>query len=236
MADKYSPSVVEALTQALAAPAGLPLLAAKSQPGLFPATTLGKAASAKAVELGLLEPHGRGYRCTERGRHYLLEAESPKQLLADFLRILEAQHQHWLDLTRQTIQLGETLGGLREALGFAMPKVQQARIAADLPSEAIADRLRLWASQQESSRDCPLPELYRAVQPSGLGCFHDALRSLHAANRIYLHPWTGPLYAMPEPAFALLIGHEIAYYASPRRTERNLDFERRPTLAASASP
>ena len=28
--------------------------------------------------------------------------------------------------------------------------------------------------------------------------------------------WTGPLYAIPEPPLALLVGHEIAYYASPR--------------------
>jgi len=31
-------------------------------------------------------------------------------------------------------------------------------------------------------------------------------------------PWTGPLYDLPEPHFALLVGHEVAYYASSRRT------------------
>jgi hypothetical protein len=46
------------------------------------------------------------------------------------------------------------------------------------------------------------------------------LRSLHDRERIYLHPWTGPLYALPEPAFALLIGHEVAYYASLRNDKR----------------
>jgi hypothetical protein len=49
-----------------------------------------------------------------------------------------------------------------------------------------------------------------------IGQFHDGLRQLHDEGKIYLHPWTGPLYAMPEPPLALLAGHEIAYYASQR--------------------
>ena len=49
-----------------------------------------------------------------------------------------------------------------------------------------------------------------------VGLFHDALRQLHEDHQVYLHPWTGPLYALPEPAFALLVGHEVAYYASIR--------------------
>lgn len=68
-------------------------------------------------------------------------------------------------------------------------------------------------------QDCPLPELYRKLEPGArlsIGHFHDCLRRLHEENQIYLHPWTGPLYALPEPAYALLVGHEIAYYASVR--------------------
>jgi hypothetical protein len=65
-----------------------------------------------------------------------------------------------------------------------------------------------------------LPELYRSLStredPPTIGAFHDALRELVAAHRIYLHPWTGPLYALPEPTCALLVGHNIAYYASAR--------------------
>ena len=44
----------------------------------------------------------------------------------------------------------------------------------------------------------------------------DGLRKLHQQEQIYLHPWTGPLYDLPEPALALLVGHEVAYYASRR--------------------
>jgi hypothetical protein len=54
------------------------------------------------------------------------------------------------------------------------------------------------------------------VQSLTIGLFHDGLRGLCEAQCIYLHPWTGPLYDMPEPALALLVGHEIAYYASFR--------------------
>jgi hypothetical protein len=49
-----------------------------------------------------------------------------------------------------------------------------------------------------------------------IGQFQDGLRRLLDAGHIYLHPWTGPLYDIPEPPYALLIGHEIAYYASIR--------------------
>jgi hypothetical protein len=67
-----------------------------------------------------------------------------------------------------------------------------------------------------------LPELYRQARRAdpglSLGAFHDGLREFHAAGRLYLHPWTGPLYEIPEPACALLVGHEVAYYASPRRS------------------
>ena len=51
----------------------------------------------------------------------------------------------------------------------------------------------------------------------GSPLFRDtALRRLHAEERIYLHPWTGPLCELPQPPLALLVGHEIAYYASAR--------------------
>ena len=83
-------------------------------------------------------------------------------------------------------------------------------------AEVVLARLADWSGS--AGEDCPLPELLRSLndpQPS-LGEFHDCLRKLHADGAIYLHPWTGPLYAVPEPACALLVGHGIAYYASIR--------------------
>ena len=91
--------------------------------------------------------------------------------------------------------------------------------SADLQTILLA-RLTEW-QPSAAGEDCPLPELFHRAQTtvSGLtiGGFHDALRRLHDAGQVYLHPWTGPLHALPEPPFALLVGHEIAYYASPRQ-------------------
>jgi hypothetical protein len=89
----------------------------------------------------------------------------------------------------------------------------------DPTTDWLAD-LRAHLADWDGPGDCPLPELYRrlrAEHPSlTIGQFHDGLRELHDREQVYLHPWTGPLYAMPEPAFALLVGHEVAYYASER--------------------
>src|SRR5207247_10526757 len=87
-------------------------------------------------------------------------------------------------------------------------------------SDDLCDHLSRWHDSVPG--DCPLPELYRRLLDAHsdltIGRFHDGLRALHDRECVYLHPWTGPLYALPEPAFALLIGHEVAYYASERRS------------------
>jgi hypothetical protein len=84
---------------------------------------------------------------------------------------------------------------------------------------AVMACLAKW-NTPNATEDCPLPELYRqanaAIAAWSIGQFHDLLRRLQETNRIYLHPWTGPLYEMPQPPFALLVGHEVAYYASVR--------------------
>jgi hypothetical protein len=84
---------------------------------------------------------------------------------------------------------------------------------------AVLSHLGRWQSSG-ATEDYPLAELFRHLQAGipglTIGRFHDALRDLHDADRIYLHPWTGPLYDLPEPAFALLVGHLVASYASAR--------------------
>ena len=63
-----------------------------------------------------------------------------------------------------------------------------------------------------------MPELYRSAAGGlSIGAFHDVLRRLEESGQIYLHPWTGPLSAIPKPPYALLVGHMVAYYASLRR-------------------
>jgi hypothetical protein len=88
------------------------------------------------------------------------------------------------------------------------------------PGDAILAVLRQWPTG--ANEDCSLPELYRKASEKcpGLtvGAFHDCLRDLSSRECIHLHPWTGPLYGMPEPPFALMDGHTVAYYASLRPT------------------
>jgi hypothetical protein len=86
-------------------------------------------------------------------------------------------------------------------------------------ANATLECLQAW----RDAGDCPLPVLFKNVQAvcPGLssGAFHDALRLLSDRSAIHLHPWTGPLYELPEPTLALLSGHEIAYYASVREQD-----------------
>ncbi|HEY2786070.1 MAG TPA: hypothetical protein VGJ05_13970 [Fimbriiglobus sp.] len=100
--------------------------------------------------------------------------------------------------------------------GVAMVRTPTRKTTDSLAATILA-RLADWSSTAGAGQDCPLPDLYRSLTVCDdltVGRFHDGLRSLHAEKKVYLHPWTGPLYAMPEPAFALLVGHDVSYYAS----------------------
>ncbi|HYH63139.1 MAG TPA: hypothetical protein VD866_00425 [Urbifossiella sp.] len=228
MADKLTQQLVDALSRAAADPVGMPLVASKAEPGLFPAVPAGKTAAQKAVADGLLKPTdarakpGRElYTLTDAGWAFLLAAANPKQVLEDFVRVLEARQSEVNDLLAAARRMADSLGGLREAVGRVLPKVTTNRVASEAmtpPPADLADillnRLTDWAAT--AGEDCPLPDLYRRAGAASVGAFHDALRRLHDRGAVYLHPWTGPLYALPEPAFALLIGHGVAYYASIR--------------------
>ena len=264
MADKLTPLIVAALTRAAAAPGGTPLIGTKSDPGLFPPTTAAKPAAKKAVEDGLLSgvgPAGKLYAATDKGLEFLLAESSPKQVLEDFCRVLEAREGEAGELLTATRRMADNLAGLKAAVSAVLPRVTSERLVAgrerqrpgsypvaDAPGPpngdstmtatlaapaavAVADpsddlaemvlaRLADWAASAAAGQDCPLPELYRSLSlrepPPSIGTFHDCLRQLHTAGRVYLHPWTGPLYALPEPAYALLAGHNVAYYASTR--------------------
>jgi hypothetical protein len=144
------------------------------------------------------------------------------------LESLKSNAEKVLHLFPTTGANGSPAGGSLNALFTQFLKeTRQATPADPAPSaEApppcgdLLEPLARWQSTSGAAEDCPLPELFRQVQantPSlSIGVFHDELRRLHDAGRIYLHPWTGPLYELPEPPYALLVGHEIAYYASLR--------------------
>jgi hypothetical protein len=251
LADKLSQLVLDALTRAALAPGGTPLTGTKSAPGLFPATAVAKQAAQKARDDGLIrqvaaDPKGKPdrdlYAATLAGIEFLLQLTSPKQVLDDLARAVEARHAQfteWLTVARDT---HAELSAVREILAQVVPKLgEPAASAAGYFTHPAADAagspdflpdLRSLLADWDEAGDCPLPELYRRLRATtrsagtppalSIGQFHDGLRELHDREQVYLHPWTGPLYALPEPAFALLVGHEIAYYASLRSSHLSL--------------
>ena len=238
MADKHAPLILEALTRAASEPGGLPPHAARGEVGLFPNTATGKAAARRCLDEKMLQAlpaqsNGKPREIctiTDRGLRHLTEQVSPKKLLEDFVRILEERRGQVEELLATVGRMAQNIDGLKATVSAILPQVQSARLPvpvnrlvdsfrpADEIAAAIQTHLADWRS--EAARDCPLPELYRAVScghpTCTVGLFHDALRTLHDAGRVYLHPWTGPLYAVPEPAYALMAGHNVAYYASAR--------------------
>lgn len=258
MADKITQQIIDALTKVAAVPGGLPLYASKTDAGLFPNTTAAKPAAQKCMTDGLIRMVGtetKGkitrdlYGITEAGWEFLLAAVNPKQVLEDFVRVLEARQGEVGELLDTARRMADSLQGLKEAVARVLPTVSMTRIGPALRSTnstalrsasrlngvpepvscaiavmeadlapAILARLTDWSGT--AGEDCPLPELFRSLSrlesPPTIGEFHDCLRRLHADGAIYLHPWTGPLYAIPEPAYALLVGHGIMYYASAR--------------------
>lgn len=249
MADRSSALLITALTRAAAESSGLPLHGTRNQPGLFPNTALGKQAAQRCQDEGLLqvralEGNGRSTpvgTITEKGMSYLLGQVSPRQVLEDCVRILEERESQIEELLEGVRQSQSTLESLRKTINavlsrlhapqtdlkalfaeFRQDKASSSSAASRDLSAAIMDELRHW-EQSGAQEDYPMPELYRQLERSHpertIGQFHDSLRQLQRDQRIYLHPWTGPLYEIPQPPFALLVGHEIAYYASLRKDE-----------------
>jgi hypothetical protein len=266
VADKLTQQLTDALARAAAHPAGLPLFAGKADPGLFPNTAAARPAAQKCVAENLVRPAGPDpsaraprdlYALSDAGWEFLLAQVNPKQVLEDFVRVLEARRGEVGELLATARRMADNLQGLKDAVARVLPAVTAARIAAPfsrdpkgsatealaLRSEDSASRLngvlepdpapvtvavldaepdlaaavlaRLADWSGAAGEDCPLPELYRGLSPAPtIGRFHDCLRGLQADGAVYLHPWTGPLYAMPEPTYALLAGHGVAYYAS----------------------
>jgi hypothetical protein len=225
VADKSAQLVLDALGRAVAEPAGAPLHSGRNSPGLFPASALGRQAAQRCKDEGLLrvvgsEPRGRSSEevcaLTDRGLDYLLAQAGALEVLEDLVRAAEAREAQMEELVRAARQTQASCAGLRE---LARKVLDQAHGLTPRCAGALLDHLGRWRASGASG-DCPLPELYRAARTTDpdltVGQFHDALRRLHDEGSIYLHPWTGPLYDLPEPPLALLVGHEVAYYASLR--------------------
>ncbi|MEZ6141104.1 MAG: hypothetical protein R3B84_11085 [Zavarzinella sp.] len=244
MSDKSTRMILDALSKAVSEPAGFALFATKGEPGLFPANTTARFAADQAKNAGWLQVISEDTRgkqpveictITPAGREYLVAQSNPTQLLEDCVRVLELKSEELANI-QGTLQHLETaisslkllvtdcISQLATDRKIAVPsRPTQVVDQAAKPMEAlpgfVMNQLKQWAMGDRTSPDYPLPQLYQAVttqQHISIGAYHDLLRGMHQQAQIYLHPWTGPLYTLPEPQFALLVGHEVAYYASQR--------------------
>jgi hypothetical protein len=244
VADKSTQPILDALSRAVAEPAGVPLFGNKSAPGLFTTTAAARQLAQRCKEEGYLRVlHNKtlGKRTveictvTEKGLAHLLSQVSPRQVLEELVRTLEARQATIGELVVVARQWQSGVEGLQVTIEEVLRQIHRPACSAgpapsgngsDVWLAAVVAHLAQWQASRASG-DCPLPELYRQAQRAAadltLGHFHDGLRKLHDQARIYLHPWTGPLYEIPEPAYALLIGHEIAYYASLRGQQGDTD-------------
>lgn len=234
MADSIDALILTALTRAAAAPEGMPLYASKTALGLFPATASGRTAGKRATEEGLFSIVREGKPPREiahvrpHGFDRLIAESNPKAVLDDFVRVLESREMQVNAMIVAAREMTEQLAALKRIVAAMLPKVTTAKLPESSRLESFVTRPRLneiilarledWTAS--ASEDCPLPVLFRdLVGPTTVGEFHDCLRTLHTNGEIYLHPWTGPLYALPEPSLSLLVGHEVAYYASLQTKE-----------------
>jgi hypothetical protein len=175
---------------------------------------------------------------TDKGLAWLLSQTSPREVLEDFIRALESRQAQAVDLLASVRRMQAGFDALKAGAETVLERMSRPNDGpaatesvlerfqrfhkghtADAGTILLA-RLREWQASG-ASEDCPLPELFQRLRNGApdltIGAFHDELRRLHDAGLVYLHPWTGPLHALPEPPFALLVGHEIAYYASLKK-------------------
>jgi hypothetical protein len=223
VADKSSQLLLEALGRAALDPAGLPLFRHKSAPGLFGSTALARQAAQRCKEQDLLrvvrtDPATPAPRevvaITPKGLDLLLDQSNPRQVLEDLVRAVELRDRQFGELVSAAHEARVAFEGLRNLGVQALQRLTGAA-APTAFQDSILRFLLDWQSAH-AAKDCPLPELYRSTSPPSIGTFHDALRRLHQQQQLWLHPWTGPLCELPEPALALLVGHEVAFYASLR--------------------
>ncbi len=157
----------------------------------------------------------------DKGLGRLAENADPSQMTQVVALALDRSSEALASIRRELEKSQQQLEIVRAALLTLAAKKSPAdeRVDPHGLTEKLRAKLQHWR-QSGLLGDCPLPELFRHLRQSqatlSIGQFHDHLRHLHQHQEIYLHPWTGPLYQLPEPALALLIGHEIAYYANLR--------------------
>ncbi|MFO0946625.1 MAG: hypothetical protein U1D30_11865 [Planctomycetota bacterium] len=210
-------SVCAVLRRLFAGPEPMRVFSSGQTPGLFPSNAVANRRLLESIlDMGFVELSDAGSECrlTESGRSWLLEKESPRVLLEDLLRASELQGD---ELRRMSMTLEEMRGQFQRQSGEIRAVLGSLAGEVNLPrTDQWIETLLANHEHTASAADRSLAELFfdlRRTSPRlTVGQFHDAIRSLHEAGRIRLSPWTGPLYQLPEPGLALLIGHEVLYY------------------------
>lgn len=237
LADRKMRLLVDGLLRAAAEPAGQPLHGTKASPGLFADGAAAKQMAQYCKEAGLVqilrtEKKGKTTHeictITEKGIAYLVSELSPKAVLEEFVRAVEARRRQVEEVVEVARHCQATFAALKTQVERVLTQVKP---AVPLPSTTVPPHsngpgpwktdvltyLTHWPASHPNE-DCPLPELYQQARQTApaltIGQYHDGLRQMHEQGQVYLHPWTGPLYEIPQPAYALLVGHAVAYYAS----------------------
>ena len=224
------PPVFELVRQGLSsAVLGMPASSVKNaKNGLFPNNQNGRDAASFISEMGLMDGNvgeeGATHQVTTQGFQWLREQGAP--VINDFLQHLE----QWKDQDRALVskvkeniaRLDQLTVALKAILGDPMDGSREIELVISVENEILAvltAAIQKQSVSENGSCDIELPVLYREVEEKlgrklTSGTFQDVIRKLHFAGKILLHPWTGTLYSIPEPAMALLVGHEVTYYAS----------------------
>lgn len=155
-------------------------------------------------------------RLTDAGREFLFASDNPRVLLEDLLRAVEGQSDQLRELEHAVRQQRQEMARHHAGIAGVLRRLARDHAAADLPSPSLVRDVLESHARSGHPGACSLDVLYHALKDHSpgltVGQFHDGIRAMHDAGLIRLGPWTGPLYALAEPALALLIGHEVLYY------------------------
>ena len=228
MADRLQQLVLDGLNHAIAEPLGRPLLPARGRPGLFARSAAGKQAAQHCEDAGYLrratDSEDDVWAITDEGLAFVLSQTSPRHAVDQLCKSIDARGRQLTELVAKVAECQDALQATETQVAALAGHVNNGHANPAVNGAAawqlqVLEFVRAWPSEHGEA-DCPLPVMYnhaRKVNPRvTIGQFHDALRRWHEGGRIYLHPWTGPLHDLPTPGCCLLVGHVVAYYASPR--------------------
>src|SRR5262249_38531966 len=139
-------------------------------PGLFPATAAARQAAQRARDDGLIaaagpapdgKPERASFAVTDKGRAWLIDHTSPRQVLDDVARAVERRHDQLDGLIAAARSLQAELAALKALVAGVLPRVAGPARAAEWRAD-LRQHLAQWHAGGAPG-DCPLPELYRRL-------------------------------------------------------------------------